>query len=107
MHILTDKGATVMLDGRPRLVSRHHPQWEAILHNLDSPEGLRRLLDPNTKFAVGQVWRTRSGGEAVVTLIAGPCVTVEVDGCFEITTTGGEITPGFENDDDLIERTDV
>lgn len=107
MHIITEKGATVMLDGRPKIVPRSHPHWDAILTLLDNPDGLRRILNPTASFAVGQVWRTRSGGEAVVTSVDGVRVTVEVDGCFEVETTAGEVTPGFENDDDLTELTET
>ena len=105
MHIITEAGATVMLDGRPKFVPRSHPQWAAIKRQLqtDGPAGLERLIDPAATFAVDQVWRTRSGAEAIVTAIDGLTVTVEVDGCFEVETQAGEVSPGVPNDDDLTE----
>lgn len=106
MHIITEKGATVMLDGLPRIIPKTHVRWDAIVSQLraDNIEGVRRLLNPTTTFVVGDSWRTRSGAPAIITSVVGDRVMAEVDDCYEVMTTSGDVTPGVDNDDDLIER---
>lgn len=89
MHIVTEKGATIMLDGRARLVPRSHPQWETILANLADPDALRRILEPTTVFVVGERWRTRSGGVAEILNVEGTKVTALIDDLFEVETVSG------------------
>lgn len=106
MHIITEKGATVMLDGLPRMIPKTHPRWDAIVNQLraDNIDSVRRLLNPAATFVVGDSWRTRSGSTAVITSVVGDRIMAEVDECYEVLTTSGDVTPGVDNDDDLIER---
>lgn len=102
MHIITETGATILLDGRAHFIPREHAHWDRIIKALDGTEDeVRLLLNPMAVHKPGDRWRTRGGGEAVVERIDGDRVVVMIDDCFEVETIFGR---AVDPNDDLIER---
>lgn len=102
MHIITETGATILLDGRPYFIPREHAHWDRIIEALNGVEDeVRRILNPAAFYKLGDRWRTREGSEAVIERIDGDKIVVMIDECFEVETVLGK---AIDPNDDLIER---
>lgn len=103
-YTLTEQGLSLILNGRPTMITPRHPDWNKIINALGSQDELMAILNPTAKFAVGQVWLTRSGSTAVVLEVNRKTrvVTVEVDDCYEMDLILGKVSPDHDLPEDLI-----